>query len=80
MHRNPYHLRLLSLEVSHSELVCPSPKSAAFIIHSKSFQVDNADVEVFKERQAQYKLAALTCKRAGDIPQAKQFLAVSKVR
>ena len=37
-------------------------------------------VELFTTRRNQYRVAALTCKKAGDIQQAKQFLAVSKVR
>ena len=36
-------------------------------------------VELLRARRDQYKVAALTCKRAGDIPQAKSFLGVSKV-
>lgn len=37
-------------------------------------------VELFTTRRNQYRMAALTCKKAGDIQQAKQFLAVSKVK
>jgi len=37
-------------------------------------------VELFATRRNQYRIAALTCKKAGDIQQAKQFLAVSKVK
>lgn len=37
-------------------------------------------VELFTTRRNQYRVAALTCKKNGDIQQAKQFLAVSKVR
>lgn len=37
-------------------------------------------VELFTTRRNQYRIAALTCKKAGDIQQAKQFLAVSKVK
>ena len=36
-------------------------------------------VELLRARRDQFKVAALTCKRAGDIPQAKSFLGVSKV-
>ena len=36
--------------------------------------------ELFTTRRNQYRMAALTCKKAGDIQQAKQFLAVSKVK
>ncbi|XP_078361651.1 coiled-coil and C2 domain-containing protein 1-like isoform X1 [Oculina patagonica] len=35
-------------------------------------------VELFTARRNQYRIAALTCKKAGDIQNAKQFLAVSK--
>ncbi|RMX48298.1 hypothetical protein pdam_00014721 [Pocillopora damicornis] len=34
--------------------------------------------ELFMTRRNQYRVAALTCKKAGEIQQAKQFLAVSK--
>lgn len=37
-------------------------------------------VELFTTRRNQYRIAALTCKKAGDIQHAKQFLAVSKVK
>ena len=37
-------------------------------------------VELFTTRRNQYRIAALTCKKNGDLQQAKQFLAVSKVR
>ena len=37
-------------------------------------------VERFTTRRNQYRVAALTCKKAGEIQQAKQFLAVSKVK
>ena len=37
-------------------------------------------MELFATRRNQYRIAALTCKKAGDIQQAKQFLAVSKVK
>ena len=36
-------------------------------------------MDAIKARRDQYKVAALTCKRAGDIAQARKFLAVSKV-
>jgi hypothetical protein len=36
-------------------------------------------INLLKARQNQYKIAALACKRSGDIAQAKQFLVVSKV-
>ncbi|XP_031551489.1 coiled-coil and C2 domain-containing protein 1-like [Actinia tenebrosa] len=35
-------------------------------------------IAILKTRQNQYKVAALTCKRSGNIAQAKQFLVVSK--
>ncbi|EDO27145.1 predicted protein, partial [Nematostella vectensis] len=48
---------------------------------SQSTQAKSAGgetVEQLKQRQHQYKMAALTCKRAGDIAHAKEFLVVSK--
>ena len=37
-------------------------------------------LELFTMRRNEYRIAALTCKKHGDIQQAKQFLAVSKVK
>ena len=37
-------------------------------------------LELFTTRRNEYRIAALTCKKHGDIQQAKQFLAVSKVK
>ena len=37
-------------------------------------------LELFTTRRNQYRIAALTCKKHGDIQQAKQFFAVSKVK
>ena len=54
------------------------------ILNDAFFQLPESEktktVELFTTRRNQYRMAALTCKKGGDIQQAKQFLAVSKVK